>query len=90
MKPHTLFSSHIASRTLASSTKYPTSPTSLCRAASPEEDDGHVQGGGEVEGGVGVPLAGAALSEVADDAALLLAPLEGVRRAHRWGGGAEM
>lgn len=58
----------------------------ICRVVCqlPEHDDGALQCGGEVEGGVRVPLGRRALAEVADDAALaILGTFEGVRRSHR-------
>jgi len=49
---------------------------------SPEEDDGAVEGGGEVESGVGVALARSSLAKVANDALAVLRALEGVGRTH--------
>ena len=46
-----------------------------------EKDDGTLEGGGEVEGRVGVALAGRALAEVADDHQAVLGALERVCRA---------
>ena len=48
-----------------------------------EEDERALQGGGEVEAGVGVPLAGRALAEVADDRAVQVLSLQSVGRAGR-------
>ena len=50
----------------------------------PEEDNGAVEGGSKVEGGVGVTLAGGAFAEVADDHQPVLRALERVRRTHGW------
>lgn len=48
-----------------------------------EEDDGALEGGGEVEAGVGVPLTGRALSEVTDDDPVGVGPLGRVGCPHR-------
>lgn len=48
-----------------------------------EEDDGTVEGGGEVEGGVGVAFGRRAVAEVADYDPSVLRSLERVRRSHR-------
>ena len=51
------------------------------RACLPEEYDWAVQGGGEVEGCVGVSFAGCALAKVADHDLPVLGALEGVSAA---------
>ena len=48
-----------------------------------EEDDGALEGGGEVEAGVGVPLTGRSLSEVTDDDPVGVGPLGRVGCPHR-------
>lgn len=50
-----------------------------------KEDDGALQGGGEVEAGMGVPLTGRPLSEVTDDNPVGIGPLGCVGRPHRCG-----
>ena len=52
----------------------------------PEENDGAVKCVSEVEGGVGVALAGSTLSEVADDDAAVLGSLERIGTSHSYKG----